>query len=297
MKNILYYKYVDMDSQKALEKFQIRHLALCKRLGLNGRVLIASEGINGNLTGENKNIKEYMSVMKKDKLFSDIQFKQGKTDSHNFKKMFVRIRPEIVTWKLNADLKNKAEYIEPKALKKMFDKKEEFVILDIRNKYEYDIGHFKNAVCVEIDKSTELPTVMKELQKYKNKKIVTCCTGGVRCEKASAYLRENGFNDIKQLHGGIIRYGEVVGDDHWQGKCFVFDTRGAIDLDPKKNTKPITQCALCNIPESKLYNCAKVTCDKRFVACDNCIKTLNYCCSKMCRNETKKHPERYCNSN
>ena len=286
-----------MGSQKALEKFQIRHLALCKRLSLKGRVLIAQEGINGNLTGENKNIKEYMQVMKKDKQFSDIQFKQGPTSNHNFKKIFVRIRPEIVTWKLKVNMKNKAEYIEPKALKKMFDKKEDFVVLDVRNRYEYDIGHFKNAVRLEIDKSTELPTVMKDLEKFKNKKIVTCCTGGVRCEKASAYLRENGFNNIKQLHGGIIHYGEVVGDDHWQGKCFVFDTRGAIDLDPKKNTSPITQCALCNIPESKLYNCSKVTCDKRFVACDNCIKTLNYCCSKMCRNETKKHPERYCNSN
>src|SRR5690242_17331121 len=100
MKNILYYKYVDMGNKKALEKFQIRHLALCKRLNLKGRVLIAQEGINGNLTGENKDIKEYMSTMKKDKLFKDVQYKIGNTSVHNFKKMFVRIRPEIVTWKL-----------------------------------------------------------------------------------------------------------------------------------------------------------------------------------------------------
>lgn len=293
MLNILYYKYVNMGTKKDLENFQIKHLALCKKLNLKGRVLIAGEGINGNLTGENKNIDQYKKELKKDKRFSDIQFKEGLTDSHNFRKMFVRMKPEIVTWKLNADIKNKANYIEPEELKRLFDKEDDFVVFDIRNGYEYDIGHFKNAVRMNIDKSAELPTVINDLKKYKNKKIVTCCTGGVRCEKASAYLRENGFKDIKQLHGGIIHYGEVCGNAHWNGKCFVFDTRGAVDLDPKNQNKPITQCVLCNVPSDSYHNCSNAKCDRRFIACSKCFEILNNCCSKICRNVLKTNPEYY----
>ncbi|MEK6886198.1 MAG: rhodanese-related sulfurtransferase [Nanoarchaeota archaeon] len=290
MLNILFYKYVEI---KDLTEFQAKHLVLCKSLELKGRVLIAEEGINGNLTGENDKIELYKNELTKDSRFSDIQFKEGPTSNHNFRKMFVRIKPEIVTWKLKANIKNKAQYIEPEELKKLFEKNEDFVIFDIRNKYEFEIGHFEKAIRMDIDKSTELPSVMKDLMKYKNKKIVTCCTGGVRCEKASAYLRENGFNDIKQLHGGIIHYGEVCGNSHWNGKCFVFDTRGAVDLDTKNQNKPITQCVLCSLPCDTYYNCANTKCDARFIACDKCFETLNSRCSKNCRNIVKTNPEVY----
>lgn len=293
MKNILYYQYVDMGSEDALKEFQAKHLVLCKKLGLQGRVLIAQEGINGNLTGSEESIETYKKELMKDKRFSDMQFKEGATNNHNFRKMFIRIRPEIVTWNLDVDMKKKAPYIEPEELKKLFDKNEEFIVLDVRNRYEYDLGHFKNAVTINIDKSTELPSVMKDLEQYKDKKIITCCTGGVRCEKASAYLKEHGFNSIKQLHGGIIRYGEVCGSEHWHGKCFVFDTRGAIDLDPEKQSQPITQCTLCNTPCDTYYNCADAKCDKRFIACEKCFEILDHCCSKNCRNIIKDHPERY----
>ncbi len=293
MKNILFYKYVDMGNKEALNRFQIKHLALCKRLNLNGRVLIAEEGINGNLTGENKNIETYKKELKKDKRFSDVEFKEGSTKNHNFRKMFVRIRKEIVTSGFNIDTKNKGKYVEPKELKKWYDKKDDFVIVDARNDYEYKIGKFRNAINLKLDTFRDFPKAVKQLSKFKNKKIVTYCTGGVRCEKASAYLKQHGFNDVYQLHGGIIRYGKEAGNRHWEGKCFVFDTRGAVDIDPKNQSKPITQCELCNIPEDSYYNCANARCDKRFISCDKCFRILNECCSKSCRNTIKVHPDWY----
>ncbi len=291
MINILFYKYVDMGSEEVLKKFQIRHLALCKRLNLKGRVLIASEGINGNLTGEDKNIEEYKKELHKDPKFSDIEFKEGPTANHNFRKLFVRIKKEIVTSGFGIDTTNKGKYVEPEELKQWYDNKEDFVIVDARNDYEYKIGRFKNAINLKLNTFKEFPKAAKELSKYKDKKIVTYCTGGVRCEKASAYLKQHGFKNIHQLHGGIIKYGEKLGDTHWEGKCFVFDTRGAIPLDTKKQSEPITQCELCNTPCDHYYNCANTKCDKRFISCDGCFKILNSCCSKKCRNELKVHPE------
>ena len=282
-----------MGTKNDLKKFQIKHLVLCKRLGLNGRVLIAKEGINGNLTGGKEDIEEYKKELRKGKRFSDVEFKQGPTSNHNFRKMFVRIRKEIVTSGFGIDAKKKGKYIEPKELKKWYDKKDDFVIVDARNDYEYKIGKFKNAINLKLDTFRDFPKAIKQLKRFKNRKIVTYCTGGVRCEKASAYLRLKGFKDVYQLHGGIIKYGEKIGNKHWEGKCFVFDTRGAVDIDPKKQNKPITQCSLCNIPCDKYHNCVNVRCDKRFIACDKCLETLNECCSKNCRNVIKVHPSYY----
>ncbi len=134
----------------------------------------------------------------------------------------------------------------------------------------------------------QFPEKIKQLNKInniKNKKIITYCTGGVRCEKASAFLKENGFNDVYQLHGGILTYGQECGDSHWEGKCFVFDTRGAVDIDPNSQSEPITQCVLCNLPNSDLHNCALTSCDKFFTACEDCLRVLKGCCSKRCRGE------------
>ena len=115
--------------------------------------------------------------------------------------------------------------------------------------------------------------------------MITYCTGGIRCEKASAFLIENGFNNVFQLHGGILSYGNECGNTHWEGKCFVFDTRGAVDIDPNSQSEPITQCVLCNLPNADLHNCALTTCDKFFTACEDCFKVLKECCSKRCRGE------------
>ncbi len=287
MKNVLYYKYVDLYDLEVIRK---QHFELCKSLNLLGKVIFAKEGINGCMSGEFWDVQKYVNEMRKDKRFADIDFKI--TDSpkgHGFKKLFVRIRPEIVTSKMNIDMNKKGKYIEPKKLKEMYQKGEDFVIIDMRNKYETKIGKFRNAVVFDTDIFRDVTKHVKEIEHLKNKKIITYCTGGVRCEKASALLVENGFKDVYQLQGGIIKYGLECSNNYWEGKCFVFDTRGAIEIDSSKQSEIISQCELCNIPSDVYHNCKRYECDRRFISCENCLNVLEECCSKNCRNIEAKN--------
>lgn len=315
MKNILFYKYIGIENT---EKLRNEQMDLGKSLNLLGTILIAKEGINGCISGEDENIWEYKKSLSNDKRFSNIKFKEGNANSHTFKKFHVRIKNEIVSSRFNADLKNKAPYIEPRALKKLLDNKEDVILLDARNNYEYEIGRFKDAVHLGLDTFREFPLKIRQLKKLiqlknentinlennkssknkniknleieplKNKKIITYCTGGVRCEKASALLKEAGFENVYQLHDGILGYGSECGNAYWEGKCFVFDERGAIDIDPNNKSEPVTQCALCHLPSGNLHNCAFTKCDEFFTACKDCFEVLKGCCSKKCRNEHAK---------
>ena len=254
MKNILFYKFIEL---KNLEELRESLLEKAKMLDLKGKILIAEEGVNGCVSGEDEAIQKFQVFLTQRKVFGPIEFKTGATNKHNFKKMFVRIRKEIITFKQDIDLNNGAPYIEPKELKEALDSGEEIILLDARNIYESKIGKFKNAVAPNILLFTQLPRALEKMPELKEKRIVTYCTGGIRCEKSSAWMIENGFTNVQQLHGGIIRYGDECGNAHWEGKCFVFDRRGAIDIDPKNQNEPITQCELCAIPTSDYHNCAK----------------------------------------
>lgn len=281
MKNILFYKYA---SVKEPLNLRIALFELCRSLNLKGTILVADEGINGCLTGNEKDIDFFKKKLRSNPLFSDIEFKEGLTSGHNFRRLSVRAREEIVTSKFMVDISGAAPYVEPMELKKMLDKNEEVVLLDARNDYEHNIGKFRNALTLPIETFRQLPEKITQLNGLKDKKIITYCTGGVRYEKASALLKENGFDKVYQLHGGIINYGKEVGNSHWEGKCFVFDTRGAVDIDPSRQSEPITQCGICRIPCADYYNCSNTECDRRFIACKDCLSAMESCCSKRCRN-------------
>ncbi|MEK6948695.1 MAG: rhodanese-like domain-containing protein [Nanoarchaeota archaeon] len=328
MKNILFYKYIDVKNPEQLKEEQSK---LAKSLNLLGTILIAREGINGCLSGEDSNLEKYKEALTKSKEFPNIKFKEVPTNKHTFKKLHVRVRNEIVSSGFNVNLKNKGKYIEPKQFKKLLDKNEDIILLDARNNYEVKMGKFANAIHLDLGTFRQFPLKIEELENnnknynkknnnlinnfknynknnikneninknfdnkiiknnnninnLKNKKIITYCTGGVRCEKASALLKENGFENVYQLHGGILAYGKECGNAHWEGKCFVFDTRGAIDIDPNSQSEPITQCVLCHLPNAELHNCALTACDRFFTACNECLEILKGCCSKRCRGE------------
>ena len=283
MKNILFYKYVNLENLENLKEEQIK---LCKSLSLLGTILLAKEGINGCVSGSDGGIRQYKKRLTKDKRFSGIRFKGGNINRHTFKKFHVRIRNEIVSSKFNVDIKNKGKYIEAKELKSLLDSNKDIFLLDARNNYEYEVGRFKGAIHLNIGTFRQFPSKISQLKKMgniKNKKIIAYCTGGVRCEKASALLRESGFENVYQLHDGILNYGAECGNAHWEGKCFVFDERGAIDIGPNNKSEPVTQCALCHLPNSELHNCAFTKCDEFFTACEKCFEALKGCCSKNCR--------------
>ena len=228
VKILLYYKYVDIPNPEQVRDAQ---KALCQRLGIKGRILVSTEGINGTVAGEESAVNEYIENTEKVAFFQDIEWKVSWADEQVFPKLRVVVRDEVVTLGVkksgtDVSLQNKAEYIEPEELLEWYENNQEFVIIDARNGYEAEIGKFKNAITPAIDNFRDFPNfVAAQLSEYKDKTIVTYCTGGVRCEKASAYLRERGFKNVRQLHGGIHEYGQKAGGKHFEGEMFAFDKR------------------------------------------------------------------------
>ena len=180
---------------------------------------------------------------------------------------------------MKVDMKKIGKHLGPKKLREMYDKKEDFIILDARNDYEYKIGKFKNSTTSKIT-FREFKKVPEQLKEYKNKKIVMYCTGGVRCEKASAYMIKKGFRNVFQLEGGILNYIEKFPDSYFEGRCFVFDDR--LSISTGKKTKDISVCEKCHKPSGRYINCLNKYCDKLFICCEECHKKWDGCCSKTC---------------
>ena len=282
-----FYKYVKIENPA---EFQKQHLEFCLSIGLKGRILVGEEGINGSVYGTKELIENYKKELRKNSLFSDIEFKEQISEKPAFRKMFVRIRKEVVNSGIQVDLKNTAQFIEPSKLKEWLDNKENITLVDMRNDYEANIGKFKNAITLSMKNFRELPNAVSEIENLKGKKIVTYCTGGIRCEKASAFLKENGFKDVYQIKGGILKFGEEFPDTYWEGKCFVFDDRIAIDLN-KKNKEALTECVWCNKKCDDYLNCYNLDCDKLFICCDECREINNNGCSEECSRAPRRRKE------
>jgi UPF0176 protein len=284
MPNIItsFYKYARVDDPV---KFQQELLDLSRSLDLKGRIMVGEEGLNGCAYGTKHNIEKFKKELSKNKLFNDIDFKDLKSD-YGYRKLFVRLRKEIVNANFEVDIEN----ISPKELKESLDKKEDIVLVDMRNDYEFKIGKFKDARLIRMRNFRELPSKLEEIEDLRDKKVVTYCTGGVRCEKASAFLKENGFQDVKQLRGGILRYEEEYPDTYFEGKCYVFDDRIGVQLN-KKNVGPISNCEWCDKPCDDYLNCHNIDCDKRFIACDGCRELHNKSCCEECSAAKKRRKE------
>ncbi len=272
-----FYKYIKINR---LGEFQKDHQAFCNKLGIKGKVLIAKEGLNGSISGTKEQIEKYKEGLRENKLFNDIKFKDTYANEHPFRKTIVRVRKEIVTSGLKVNLKNKGKYISPEELNKLIEENKDFVLVDARNNYESKIGKFKNALTPEIELFRDFKKIIKDLMKFKDKQIVTYCTGGVRCEKASAFLKENGFSNVFQLEDGILNYIDKFPDRHFEGRCFVFDNRLSIPSGSKNNE--ISFCEFCHIPSGRYVNCKNVNCDKMFLSCEECCQNMKGACSKKC---------------
>ncbi len=279
VKILLFYKFVPIENT---EKFASEHLRFCKILGVFGKILIANEGINGSVSGTSEQTERYKEELRKDERFSDIVFKEESGLTHPFKKMFVRIKKEIIRFDRPVDLSKKGRYISPKEFLQLYENKdnEEIIILDTRNDYESRVGKFRGAVTPKIENFRDFPSVVEELADKKNVKIVTYCTGGIRCEKASAYLVEQGFTNVWQLEGGIITFVQQFPNTVWEGKCFVFDKRTMSDLN--SDGRPITNCDGCSIECDLFRNCTNLKCNARIMLCIPCVERLQGCCSQKC---------------
>lgn len=281
---LLYYKYTTIEEP---EEFRRQHLAFCKDLDLKGRILVSEEGINGTLSGTIEATQKYMDTMHADERFSDMIFKMDPAEEHAFKKMFVRYRPEIVSLNLEDDVdpnKTTGKYLDPKEFREaLLD--ESTVVIDARNDYEYDLGHFRGAVRPEIKNFRELPEWIREnKEKFMDKKVVTYCTGGIRCEKFSGWLLKEGFEDVAQLHGGIHTYGtdpEVQGD-LWDGKMYVFDERISVPINRKEHVV-IGKDWFDGTPCERYVNCGDPKCNRQILTSQENEHKYLRGCSHECR--------------
>ena len=286
-----FYKYVKIDNP---EEFAKEHLNWCLANGIKGKVYLAKEGINGSVFGDEETSLKYKENLRSYKIFKDIWFKEIKTDKIAFNKMHVRVKNEIVNSGLNnTSLENTAPKLTPEQLLKFYEEGKDFVIIDARNWYESKIGRFKNSITPQITHFREWPKVVESLEEFKDKTIVTYCTGGIRCEKASAYMKEKGFKNVYQMDGGILNYIQQFPDTYWEGGMFVFDDRKVFEPNTKEELKYISNCYFCNKPTSYYINCHNINCDKIIVCCHDCKVEQDYCCSDECKKSENKRKAVY----
>jgi UPF0176 protein len=284
---LLFYKYVNLQNP---ERIVLEHLQWCLQNEIKGRVFFANEGVNGTVSGLVENIEKYKSHLKKYPEFSDIWFKEDFANAQAFNKMHVRLKKEIVCGDLmDVSIEHGGKRLSPEELLKLYQDGKDFVIVDARNWYESKIGKFKNAITPPIKNFREWKNVVNEdLKEFKEKTIITYCTGGIRCEKASAYMVEKGFKDVYQLDGGIVNYIKKFPDTYWEGGMFVFDERRVIVPNEKEELKHMAQCHFCGEPTSYYINCHNQDCDRIIVSCHNCKLENDYCCSEECRRSLNK---------
>jgi UPF0176 protein len=248
-------------------------------LGLKGRILISKHGINGTLGGDMSALKKYVRQTKEFAGFRKIDFKWSDGTGNDFPRLRVRVRDELVAFGVPDELVVDAKgvvgggkHLKPKEVDQLVaDRGDEVVFFDGRNAWEAKIGKFKNAVVPDVDTTHDF---VKDLEsgKYdsiKDQPVVTYCTGGIRCEVLSAIMIKRGFKEVYQIDGGIVRYGESLGDESlWEGSLYVFDDRMNINFTDKAKT--IGECEKCGGATSRFRNCSNLSCKDLVLLCDNC---------------------------
>ena len=247
--NIAGYRFVDLDDRDELRE---PFLNRCEELDLKGTILLSSNGINFSLSGSQESVDRYLEFLESDERFIGIPLKVTYNDYQPFRRMLVRLKKEIIS--LGMDDIRPVEFtgpnIKPNEFQEMLDNEEEVIVLDTRNDYEVRVGTFKNAIDLNIPSFRDFPQAVSNLpEEFKTKPIVMFCTGGIRCEKASAVMLKSGFENVKQLEGGILDYFKDTDASHWDGNCFVFDDRVAVDKG--LNETDYVMCYSCREPLTK----------------------------------------------
>lgn len=278
-KILLYYKFTPLSDPEAVKLWQ---KTLTDSLNLRGRILVSSHGLNGTVGGEMDDLKAYIKATKQYPGFKDIVFKWSDGAREDFPRMSVKHRRELVGFKNSDDEFTVDEngvigggvHLKPKQVHELIEKfGDDVVFFDGRNEHEAKIGKFKNAIVPNTNTSRDFIAEL-ESDKYddiKDKKIVTYCTGGIRCEVISAMMKKRGFKDVYQIDGGIVKYGEAYGDEGlWEGSLRVFDDRMTVDFSD--HAKTIGECTHCNGKTSNFENCAFANCNDLVLICEDCKK-------------------------
>ena len=266
---LLFYKYVTLDNPQKTANW-LRGLAV--RHHLLGRAIVAEEGINATFEGLVDDTERFATEVLADKRLSDMHIKRSAGTGTSFPKLSVKVRSEIVGTRYPKEVDPRvatAPHLSPAELKEWYKTNKDFVVVDMRNDYEFASGHFKNAFEPGIASSRDLPDAMHKLEHLKDKTIVTTCTAGIRCEKMSAYLQHQGFEKVYQLDGGIHSYMEQYPGEDFLGTLYTFDRRLTMDFGGDREVIGI--CDFCGNKTERYVNCANDTCHRHFLVCTNCI--------------------------
>lgn len=267
--NIAAYKFAPLTD---LGRLRGRLLALCKSWSLRGTILLSPEGINLFVAGAPEKVELLLAELRSIPGLADLEVKLSVSDHQPFNRMLVRLKKEIIAFGIEgiAPGQRTSPKLPPKTLKQWLDEGRAITLLDTRNDYEVKLGTFKNARAIGVNHFREFPAAVRELPpEMKEQPIVMFCTGGIRCEKAGPFMEREGFRNIFQLEGGILKYFEECGGAHYDGECFVFDQR--VGVDPHLQETESTQCFVCLTPLSKAEQE-----DQRYVpgeSCPHCFKT------------------------
>jgi len=286
---ILYYNFEPIEDP---ETFCKEHKQKMKDLGVKGRVYIGQEGINGTLGGTPEQIQNYKEFLWSIEGFEDTQFKTDEDDTVPFAKLICKVRDELVAIHMDGlNPENGGNYMEPEEWRKVIENRDDYVMIDVRNNYESKVGHFEGAMTPDVDNFYDFPQWLEEAEEEipKDKKVLMYCTGGIRCEKFSVLMKQKGWDDVNQLHGGILRYAREEGGEHFEGKCFVFDDRLVVPVN-KDNLQPIARCEITGKPADSYINCANMECNKLFVCSEEGAQIMDGCCSEECKQSEFKRP-------
>lgn len=290
---LTFYKFVDIDNPHQLVQ---DHKNFCVDIGLRGRIFIGEEGINATLSGNSGQIKAYRLYLKSIPQFDDIEDIDDKltvVDNHQFPKMIVRYRKEIVALGeifKSSEIKQSTHKISADNFKKILEETpEEFVLLDMRNDYEYALGHFKDAIPAGTVYFRELKKVLDDYKKqFSDKKIIMYCTGGIRCEKAGALLEREGIEGVYQLDGGVVKYVNKFNDKNWVGNLYTFDNRISTKVGDIDTHTVISSCHYTGNPAEDYFNCRYAVCNDQIITSKKQFEIHYGFCSQECLDNAKE---------
>lgn len=279
-----FYKYYQLKNPKFFRNYLFHHL---ENIHVCGRIYVAAEGVNGQISVPNRNLAKFKKIFNDITFLKDIRLNYAiQDDGKSFYVLKIKLREKIVADGLDDssfDASNGGVHLDAKSFNEL-TARDDTVIVDMRNHYESEVGHFKNAITPDVETFREsLPIIEEMLEEHKDKNIIMYCTGGIRCEKASAYYKHKGFEKVYQLDGGIIEYARQVKalglDNKFMGKNFVFDDR----LGEAISEEIISRCHQCGTPSARHINCANDACHLLFIQCEDCAASFNHTCSNKCK--------------
>jgi UPF0176 protein len=288
---LAFYKFVCIEDP---EQEVAKHQAFFFGKDIASRIYIGNEGINGQMSAAEADAKLYIEWLHSDPRFRDVSFKIHHYHEQVFPRATVKVRKQIVALDAKVDMAHTGEHVSPSKWRTMLEERDDdTLVLDVRNDYEWELGHFEGAELPKLEQFREFPEYAKNLKEArdpKKTKVMMYCTGGIRCELYSALLKQEGFEKVYQLNGGVIQYGLDEGSKHWEGKLFVFDDRLSIPLNEQDPGVTISKCRHCGVLSDLYYNCANMDCNELFISCLPCAEKMKGCCCSECQTSPRIRP-------